>query len=39
VVCQQTSGFGTRMPQGGIDLSEARMAAIRNWICAGAAGP
>jgi hypothetical protein len=39
VVCQQTQGFGTRMPMTGIDLSEARIAAIRNWICAGAAGP
>lgn len=32
-------GFGTRMPMGGLDLSETRVAAIRNWICAGAAGP
>jgi hypothetical protein len=35
--CGQTQGtFGTRMPMTGLDLSEARVAAIRNWICAGA---
>jgi hypothetical protein len=39
VVCQQTQGFGTRMPMTNIDLSEPRIASIRNWICAGAAGP
>jgi hypothetical protein len=39
VVCQQTQGFGTRMPMTTIDLSEARLASVRNWICAGAAGP
>jgi hypothetical protein len=39
VVCQQTRDFGTRMPMTGLDLSEARIGAIRNWICAGAAGP
>lgn len=38
---QMTPGtFGERMPKtGGLDLSETRMAAIRNWICAGATGP
>ena len=39
VVCQQTQGFGTRMPMTNIDLSPERIASIRNWICAGAAGP
>ena len=40
MTCQQTSGFGTAMPMtGGIALSDMRMAAIRNWICAGAAAP
>jgi hypothetical protein len=35
--CGQTQGtFGTRMPMTGLDLSETRVAAIRNWICAGA---
>jgi hypothetical protein len=38
--CGQTQGtFGTRMPMTGLDLSDNRMGAIRNWICAGAAGP
>jgi hypothetical protein len=33
--------FGTRMPMSNSDmlLSEARLAPIRNWICAGAPGP
>jgi hypothetical protein len=39
VGCGQASGFGTRMPQGGLDISPNRLVAVRNWICAGAAGP
>jgi len=43
VNCGQTGGqmFGLRMPWTNTDmpLEEARLAAIRNWICAGAPGP
>jgi len=39
VGCGQATGFGTRMPQGGLDISPNRLIAVRNWICAGAAGP
>lgn len=39
-MCGQASGFGDRMPMGGVDtLDEPRLSAIRNWICAGAPGP
>jgi hypothetical protein len=33
--------FGTRMPMSNTDLllGETRLAAIRDWICAGAPGP
>jgi hypothetical protein len=41
--CNQQSGqpFGVRMPQGTTTgyTSEDRLAAVRNWICAGAPGP
>jgi hypothetical protein len=41
--CGQMSGFGTRMPQDFtatvLDMGVARLAKIRNWICAGAPGP
>jgi hypothetical protein len=38
--CGQASGFGDRMPMGGVDtLDEQRLSKIRNWICAGAPGP
>ena len=37
--CGQATGFGSRMPQGGLDISPNRLIAVRNWICAGAAGP
>jgi hypothetical protein len=28
-----------RMPPIGMDISDTRLAPIRNWICAGAMGP
>jgi hypothetical protein len=38
--CGQASGFGDRMPMGGVDtLDEPRLSKVRNWICAGAPGP
>jgi hypothetical protein len=43
VNCGQMGGqmYGLRMPASNTDtpLEEARLAAIRNWICAGAPGP
>lgn len=40
--CQQMGGapFGARMPATfGIELSASNLAKVRDWICAGAAGP
>jgi hypothetical protein len=39
--CNQTGAnpFGVRMPPIGMDISDTRLAPIRNWICAGAMGP
>jgi hypothetical protein len=40
LTCNQDGGpFGARMPRIGVDLSENRTAAVRNWICAGALAP
>jgi hypothetical protein len=44
MMCNQSPGmqpYGIRMPWSNTDLalSEARLAPIRNWICAGAPGP
>ncbi len=39
--CAQEPGepFGVRMPKGSLTLSDERLFAIRDWICAGAPGP
>ena len=37
--CGQPTGFGERMPWGGLPFPESRLTAVRNWICAGAPGP
>ncbi len=43
LTCNQNAGqpYGIRMPNSGTAMlwEEARLAAVRNWICAGAPGP